>query len=222
MNLELIQSEDLEDLISLRDGEQKLGERMFVGADYMLENMSDCPARFVVFGIPEDIGPRANCGRGGSDSAWMPFLKKFVNIQETKFISGSDILLLGSLDCSYLISDEESNLKLLRNAVERIDEAVSDLVTIIVESGKITILIGGGHNNAYGAIKGCSLDLNKKINVVKLDPHADFRPLEGRHSGNGFSYAYAENYLNHYHILGLHENYNSQKMLNSLKAKDCT
>jgi len=65
-------------------------------------------------------------------------------------------------------------------------------------------------NNAYPILKGTAgaLGASKGINCVNCDPHADFRDLEGRHSGNGFSYAYADRFLSRYFIFGLHENYN--------------
>jgi formiminoglutamase len=34
------------------------------------------------------------------------------------------------------------------------------------------------------------------------------RPMLGRHSGNGFLYAYSEGYLKKYAVFGLHESYN--------------
>ena len=42
------------------------------------------------------------------------------------------------------------------------------------------------------------------VAAVNLDPHADFRATEGRHSGNGFSYAYMDGALGFYHVVGLH------------------
>jgi formiminoglutamase len=52
-------------------------------------------------------------------------------------------------------------------------------------------------------------------------PHSDFRPEEGRHSGNGFSYAYAEGFLKYYFIFGLHKNYTSEPLFKTLnKLKD--
>ena len=90
-------------------------------------------------------------------------------------------------------------------------------------SGKIPIVIGGGHNNAYGNIKGAALGLQEagkikkaQINVINFDAHADFRALEGRHSGNGFSYAMHEGFLNKYGMLGLHQNYMYQSMLDTI------
>ena len=41
--------------------------------------------------------------------------------------------------------------------------------------------------------------------------------MEGRHSGNGFSYAFEEGFLKKYFIFGLHENYTSKNVLDNLK-----
>jgi formiminoglutamase len=80
--------------------------------------------------------------------------------------------------------------------------------------------VGGGHNNSYPIIKGCSLALDKKINVINCDPHTDFRSLEGRHSGNGFSYAYKEDYMNNYSVFCMHEQYNTESVLKDFTANN--
>ena len=87
----------------------------------------------------------------------------------------------------------------------------------IIKLGKIPIVIGGGHNNAYGNIKGLALAKNTKVNAVNFDAHTDFRPEEGRHSGNGFSYAFAEGFLKNYFIFGVHKNYTSDKLFKTIK-----
>ena len=77
----------------------------------------------------------------------------------------------------------------------RIAPDLSPLISKLVEivpSGKIPIIIGGGHNNAYGNIKGLALAKGKPVNAINFDAHSDFRIMEGRHSGNGFSYAFEE------------------------------
>jgi formiminoglutamase len=91
-----------------------------------------------------------------------------------------------------------------------------------VKAGKTPIIVGGGHNNAYGIIKGSALALKTKINTINFDAHTDLRAQEGRHSGNGFSYAIEEGFLDRYFVFGLHENYISKKMLkyiNGSKSK---
>lgn len=217
MHLQLIQSEDIWKLCSQRDGETKLGEKIQAGSDFADNELKNCSAKYVVLGIPEDVGPRANCGRGGAESAWQEFLPKFVNIQETALLKGEDILLLGALSFDKLAGYEFGSVKQLRKIVETIDKKLTTLIERIVAADKIPIVIGGGHNNSYGLLKGTSKALNQTINCVNLDPHADYRPLEGRHSGNGFSYAKSEGYLEKYSIIGLHENYNSQEMINRME-----
>jgi formiminoglutamase len=97
---------------------------------------------------------------------------------------------------------------------------VYPVIQNIVAHGKIPIIIGGGHNNAYPLLKGTSKALQAKVNVINLDAHSDFRIVEGRHSGNGFRYAYDEKYLAKYAMLGLHEAYNSDVIIAELLSND--
>jgi formiminoglutamase len=41
----------------------------------------------------------------------------------------------------------------------------------IIKLGKIPIIIGGGHNNAYGNIKGSAL-AKGKLNAINFDAHS--------------------------------------------------
>lgn len=218
MEFQLFEHDDLQQLVSLRKGETKLGENIQLGSRILEEELTNSTARFVLLGIPEDAGPRANCGRGGAESAWKAFLPKFLNIQETNLIKGEDILLLGQFDFTELPDYKNGTVEQLRKVVSVIDKAVSSLIELIVKAGKIPVVIGGGHNNSYGLLKGSSKGLHQKVNCINLDPHADYRALEGRHSGNGFSYAKAEGYLEKYSIVALHENYNSQQMIQQMES----
>lgn len=51
-----------------------------------------------------------------------------------------------------------------------------------------------------------------QINAINLDAHSDYRPSEGRHSGNGFRYAEEDGYLQKYCVVGLHESYLPQNV----------
>ncbi|MEQ8623794.1 MAG: formimidoylglutamase [Vicingaceae bacterium] len=218
MEINLLEKVDLQKLVSKRDGETKLGEKVLCGGEYLLDNLSDCPAQFVVFGIPEDAGPRANLGKAGANSAWNAFLPKFVNVQHNQFLEGESILLVGAFDFTQLEGYGSSNLSKLRSLVAKIDDVISEFVEQVARAEKIPIAIGGGHNNAYGMLKGTSNALGKAINCINLDPHADYRELEGRHSGNGFSYAKKNGFLADYFVSCLHESYNSQQLLDKMNA----
>ncbi|MFN3757077.1 MAG: formimidoylglutamase [Flavobacterium sp.] len=226
-NLIPLTSIELGKITNHRSGEIKFGEKMLTIPKGVIvsEFLRDCKARFVLFGIPEDIGVRANFGRPGTHSAWESALKSIANIQHNRFCKGSQILVLGKLDIQNdmevardLDFHNTDDRKKLTELVEKIDKEVSHIVFTILKSGKIPIIIGGGHNNAYGNIKGLALAKGKPVNVVNFDAHSDFRILEGRHSGNGFSYAFDEGFLKKYFIYGLHESYTSKNVL--LKLKD--
>jgi formiminoglutamase len=212
----------------IRRFETKLGERVQLVSDpkKLEASLQNSNASFVLLGVPEDIGVKANMGIGGTDSAWMSFLNAFLNIQSNDFCEGSNIILLGHFDFSEIEMLIEKNapgfdekLAAYRHAVNTIDDEVEQLIHIITQNKKIPIVIGGGHNNSYPCIKGAAKGFYKagvlpiaQINAINLDAHADFRPMEGRHSGNGFSYAEADGYLEKYCVVGLHENYLPQNV----------
>ncbi|RQO67901.1 arginase [Pedobacter sp. KBW06] len=209
--LKIYGKEDIMALTSLREGETKFGERVQVIS--ALEQLKASTARFVLLGIPEDIGVRANQGIGGAATAWIPALKALLNTQSTSFLTGSELLVLGHF---HFQEPAESDIQALQGAVVQIDEQVYPVIREIIEAGKVPIVIGGGHNNAYPIIKGLSLALQKPIDVLNIDAHADLRPANGRHSGNGFSYAIKNGFLRKYAIFGLHQNYNNTGILEQI------
>ncbi len=223
-NLRTYSSEELLELTTQRAGEKKLGETVLCPqASEPLSAVRESRARFVVLGIKEDIGIRANLGIGGASECWDHALTALLNVQSNQFLNGGEILILGSLEFPDLLVEakglkpaDSSDLKKLRALTETVDSIVAPLVEAIVAAGKIPIIIGGGHNNSYGNLRGSSQALGQAISCINIDPHADYRALEGRHSGNGFSYAREQGYLGRYAIFGLHEGYNSDQMIATL------
>lgn len=220
---------DLAKVTNHRSGEVKFGEKMLTipKGENCMTFLKNCEAKYVLLGIPEDVGIRANFGRPGAASAWQSAISSIANIQHNRFCKGSQIVVLGKIDISKEMEEakdldfhQTADRKLLSSLVERIDKEVVHVITSIIKCGKTPIIIGGGHNNAYGNIKGTALGLGKPINAVNFDAHSDFRILEGRHSGNGFSYAYEEGFLKKYFIFGLHENYTSKNVLDILKKME--
>lgn len=215
-------------LTRLRRFETKLGERVQAITDpIQFESfLQNTMAKFILLGIPEDIGVKANRGIGGADTVWLSFLQQFLNIQSNDFLDGNEIIVAGHYDfgdIQYLIDTtaktDEEKLEAYRHAVNTIDDEVETLIKMITEAKKIPIVVGGGHNNSYPLIKGAAKGWHKagvialaQINCINLDAHADYRPIEGRHSGNAFRYAEEDGYLQKYCVIGLHENYLQQNV----------
>jgi formiminoglutamase len=216
-----------------RDGETKVGAKVqCMPEDADVEKfLKESTAKFVLIGIPEDIGVRANYGRTGAQTAWMPALDNILNLQHNSYFKSEDLMVLGEVDMDDLMEQtkglgkSDRDIEKLRKLVEFIDARVIENVELIVACGKIPIVIGGGHNNSYPIIKAVNEALRKSgrikrkgINVVNCDAHADFRPFEGRHSGNGFTYAFEEGILNKYAVFGLHEQYNVESVLAKFRS----
>ena len=221
--------EDILSMTRVRRFETKMVERLqFLKPDSEWpEVLQGSAAKYVLLGIPEDFGVKANYGVGGTDTAWLSFLDSFLNIQSNDFLNGENTLLLGHFDfgdIKFLIENNaynpEEKINAYRHALNIVDEEVENLLKVIASAKKIPIIIGGGHNNAYPIIKGVAKGLHKadmiplsQINCINLDAHTDYNVAEGRHSGNGFRYAEEDGYLGKYCMVGLHENYITQNVL---------
>ena len=203
------------DLIQLPDPSQSLAENLTLAKNKGV--------KYVIVGVPEDIGPRANCGNGGADKAWENLLPVLLNQQANDFFDWRQCLLLGTVDLkdlqkqSYQASCSTNTLDTLRNLCAQVDVRVKSVLTPIFAADFEIIVIGGGHNNAYPIIDAFYQAKNQQIACANLDPHADFRAVEGRHSGNPFRYAYEEGYLSHYSVVGLHEQKNNKATVDGLK-----
>ena len=217
---------DLAQITNYRCGEVKFGEQIQVIPPQhdVVSFLQNSEAPFVLVGIPEDIGVRANFGRRGAHTAWETALQSIANIQHNRFCKGYSLVILGKVDVEKQMQAMENldfksteDRVIMSALVSEIDKEVVHVISTIISTGKTPIIIGGGHNNAYGNIKGTALAKGKPINAINFDAHSDFRILEGRHSGNGFSYAYEEGFLKKYFIFGLHENYTSKSVLSTLK-----
>lgn len=223
---------ELATLVSSRPGETRVGEVIpRLGRDRRWDEARRRGARFALLGIPEDVGPRANLGRAGAEGAWEAFLASFLNQQANEFLPVERVVLAGRVqvqdlqDASQQLGSSPAHVRRLRELCAEIDGRVAPVLREVVAAGLVPIVIGGGHNNAFPILQGTVQGLRERgvplpsgLAVVNCDPHADFRLLEGRHSGNGFSYAREAGLMASYFVLGLHEGYNSQEMLQRLRS----
>ena len=191
--------------LSSRALEQRIGEVI---------NGTSSP-KYLIIGIEESVGPQANLGKGGSENAFHSFCQKFLSMQSTKETDFSQVAIMGSISIENLPTSMTVVQK--RETVEKLDDFIIAQMNKLLTPDTIPIIIGGGHNNAFPIIQALSSHHQSPLSVVNLDAHADYRPLEGRHSGNPFSYAFDSGSLSHYSVLHLQKRYNSQKTLDQLK-----
>ncbi|PWH87023.1 formimidoylglutamase [Brumimicrobium oceani] len=192
---------DIQNSFTPRTGEIKLGQVI---------NNSENP-KYVILGIEECLGPLKNKGRSGAQNGFKSFLNVFTGMQSNESLYGEQIQILGKVVHRHEQEDGENP------SVEELDNFIFEVLKANLSQNQIPILIGGGHNNAFPLIKFSAHRFDQSINVVNLDAHADYRLLEGRHSGNPFSYAFKQGFLNKYQVFGLHQRYNSQQILDDLR-----
>ena len=216
--LEHYTKEDLLSRTSIRQGEERLGQSIAAVNESDWTNANSLPHKFIIVGIEEDFGVRANHGRGGADRAFQSYLNYFLNMQVNRFFPAESVAILGAVVATASVEDD--NIEALREATAANDHTVSAVVRRITELGAIPIVIGGGHNNAYGCLKGSSEAKERSINCLNIDAHTDLRSTEGRHSGNGFTYAAEAGYMANYFMLGLQENYTPEYIWQTIEHND--
>src|SRR5690606_4601893 len=179
----------VDELYTPRQGEEKIAQSIEICEELSIEKLKNIAAKYVILGAAEDIGPRANLGRAGADSAFLPAIQKLLNMQSNEYLRGNELLLLGQFDLEDLMleskkldSSKSQDLERLRELTQELDERIYPVVQLLIEAGKIPILIGGGHNNSFPLLKGLALAMKKLkpsdemgVNCINLDPHADFR-----------------------------------------------
>ena len=179
----LFNNSELNLLLNKRTGESKFGEHVTVLASIsnIYDELKNLDVTHVIIGLPEDVGVFANYGKSGACNTWKAVIKFLVNIQNNEFTKANKVLILGYLDfsaemlkVSTLDQSKKKDVLKSRKIVKKIDTYVTYIIEQIVSSGKKPIIIGGGHNNAYGNIKGSSLAYGFPINVINFDAHSDW------------------------------------------------
>jgi formiminoglutamase len=192
-----------------RSGEVKLSSKIRVDKE-----VKDW--KYLILGISEDIGPQINNGFEGAKNGFSSFVSAIQNVQSNDFIDGSEIGFLGEII-------QNQNFESLENStgwVEELDDFVYETLQKYSFVSQTIIVIGGGHNNAYPLLRNSKTQFNKPVHAINIDPHADCRTTDFRHSGNPFSYAIKDGYLDKYSIVGLHESYNNQFILDFIAENE--
>ena len=134
--------------------------------------------RAVLVGFPQDEGVRRNGGRPGAAEAPAAIRHWLYRLTPWDAVQGADLDLLdlGDVRCS--------------GDLEESQQALAEVIAAILTTGAVPIVLGGGHETAYGHYLGY-VRAGRPVAIVNLDAHLDVRPLiEGHgHSGSPFRQA---------------------------------
>jgi formiminoglutamase len=139
------------------------------------------PGRPILVGFPQDEGVRRNEGRPGAAQAPAAIRHWLYRLTPWDAVHDSDLASLDLLDLGNVRIDGD---------LEASQQALGEVIAAILTAGSVPIVLGGGHETAYGHYLGYVL-AGREPAIVNIDAHLDVRPLlDGRgHSGSPFRQA---------------------------------
>jgi formiminoglutamase len=134
--------------------------------------------RPVLIGFPQDEGVRRNGGRVGAAEAPREIRRWLYRLVPYDCETDTDLGALALLDLG--------NIR-ITGSLEETQTALGQVVGAVLTCGALPIVLGGGHETAYGHYLGY-VAAGRPVGVVNIDAHLDVRPLiDGKgHSGSPF------------------------------------
>jgi formiminoglutamase len=139
------------------------------------------PGRGVLIGFPQDEGVRRNGGRVGTAEAPREIRRFLYRLTPWDPTTDTDLATNPPLDAGNVHID---------GTLEHSQEVLGKIVGEILELGAIPIVLGGGHETAFGHFLGYAR-ANRPVGIINIDAHLDLRPeINGLgHSGSPFRQA---------------------------------
>ena len=139
------------------------------------------PGRAVLIGFVVDEGVRRNHGRIGAAAAPNAIRQWLYRLTPCDCQAGIHLSACPPLDLG--------NLRMTGD-LEDAQQALAKLVAPLLQAGAIPVILGGGHETAFGHFLGY-VEAAKPVAIVNVDAHLDVRPcIDGLgHSGSPFRQA---------------------------------
>ncbi|NNF19401.1 MAG: formimidoylglutamase, partial [Flavobacteriaceae bacterium] len=128
-----------------------------------------------ILGYACDVGVSRNKGRAGAVDGPDAFRRQFSKLPNHLHYN-TGLVDAGNIECR-------------DNQLEETQELLAEKITSLLRKRVFPIVIGGGHDVAYGHFKGLLgyTGTKRTIGIINLDAHLDLRSNEnGNHSGSPF------------------------------------
>lgn len=171
-------------------------------------------AEVVIVGFPSDEGVRRNGGRVGA--AQGPAAIRQALFKLTPGMNGE---LAAVLPRTADLGDVS-----VTGDLEADQERLADTLAPHLARGAVPIVLGGGHETAYGHFLGYTR-IGKQVSILNWDAHPDVRPLkDGKgHSGSPFRQAleHPSGLCGGYTVAGLNSSTVAQSHVNYMRERGC-
>ncbi len=126
---------------------------------------------YCLVGFKSDLGVKRNFGRIGARQA-PDAIRKYLSSMPWHFGN------VGLYDAGDVVCE---------SSLEKSQEILGNIVRNIINKGLFPIVIGGGHESAFGSIRGVYEKLKKMPSIINFDAHFDMRDYsKGATSGTSF------------------------------------
>lgn len=173
------------------------------------EELKNSEAKFVFFGVCEDIGIKAGLGKVGARATWFHTANELLSFPAQSNLDQSKLFVLGQLEMKPLLVEsdwldplEQEDSKQFGELLDLINEKVAEVIAEIVDLGKVPIVIGGGQNNTLGILQGWNKSTKTKLTAFNLDNRLDLKVKLNKHHQNQYNYALSEQLLEKYLAFG--------------------
>jgi formiminoglutamase len=169
----------------------------------------------VLVGFPQDEGIRRNGGRVGAAEAPREIRRWLYRLTPGE-PQGAGLADAPPLDLGDIRVDAD---------LEAGQAALADVVAAVLDRGAVPIVLGGGHETAYGVFLGY-VHAGRAVGMINVDAHLDVRPLVAGlgHSGSPFRQAleHPSMPLIHYACLGVQPHATSREHWQYAQDHGCT
>ena len=160
-------------------------------------------SKVVIIGYACDEGVRRNNGRVGAKS-------------------GPDAIRKCMGELPPRVTDK-GNINCENGNLEKTQEELGEMVAKELKLGNFPLVIGGGHDIAYGHFLGINKAIQGTLGIINLDAHFDLRPFRnGGNSGTPFNQISAllkaQNKTFNYLPIGIREDSNSAELYHIAKT----
>ncbi|MDA7950539.1 MAG: formimidoylglutamase [Pirellulaceae bacterium] len=203
-------------LVSTTEADRRLGH--WISRPLSIEEVDWAKYQFALVGFPCDIGVGRNGGRVGAANAPNEIREQLYKMTPDVRLEGrfenilSRTVDLGNLSLAQASLTTLGKVDPFALPMEEAQEKLGAIVAFLLSREIVPIILGGGHETAYGHFLGYQ-KAQKEVSIVNWDVHTDVRPLKrGKenevkkgHSGSPFRQAlFLENSVcSKYSVYGL-------------------
>src|SRR4051812_40492798 len=125
------------------------------------------PGRAALVGFPQDEGVRRNGGRPGAAEAPAEIRRWLYRLTPWDAETDADLAEAPPLDLGDVRLDGD---------LEAAQQALAEVVAAVLAAGAVPVVLGGGHETAFGAYLGYAA-AGWPVGLINVDAHLDVRPL---------------------------------------------